>query len=167
MKKDSREIEMYKRCLRYGRESYGGYSEKRHSGYARSVVSYVCGGSLNMGGPCIREHICSWHLAGPKGQIGYVMTDLGKLTVIQGDGSLPESGKWDEAEAMSVCEDLVYKDLGEVGAIWRKIVEQEYMFDNCELDKEYMLKRLTMEKMLVVGDRAAELSELILKIQNS
>jgi hypothetical protein len=100
-------------------------NDYRYAAFGNSVaylVTGVSGGS----GPSIREHAVSWSLAGD----GYNVpteTSLGTLIIQSPDGRLPMAGGWEFEKA---CEFAAPICFGQLPAIARKIIEQEYCFDD-------------------------------------
>lgn len=98
----------------------------RHAAFANSVAYFVTGASGGYGGPSIREHCCSWALAGDGYNIA-TETNIGTLTVQYPDGRLPRAGKWNFEQACQFCELICY---GQLPAIASRILEQEHCFDD-------------------------------------
>lgn len=142
----------YEELIELGKKMHPGASYKRHETFASSVHYFVTGESLG-NGPSVREHICSWSLAGD-GEIGTVNTTLGKLTQIHPDGRLPGPGEWKIEKAAEFCEPIVY---GPLPKLWRRVIEQEYIFNNDEEDIKEMIGVLTSE-LLVCKSRAHKVS---------
>jgi hypothetical protein len=114
--------------------------DKRHEAFESSVHYLVTGEQVGSG-LSVREHICRWSLVGD-GEVIVVCDVLGPHTEFYSDGRLPKVGEWSMERAAVFCETIVY---GPLPAIWRRIVEQEYIFDNDDEDIEEMVKLLFKE----------------------
>lgn len=111
-------------------------SLQHKAAFANSVAYLVTGESGGFGGVSIREHLCSWSLAGDRGTIEAISIDGQNLTCIKPDGSLPKPGDWSFEDAIVHCASLCFGDISQ----WRdralQIQEREYCFDDDPEDLE-------------------------------
>ena len=89
--------------------------------FANSVHYLITGYSGGYGGPSIREHLCSWALAGD----GEIVP--GNITMIIPDGRLPRAGDWKLKRAIAFCQPICFGVLSRQAL---KVVEREHCFDN-------------------------------------
>jgi hypothetical protein len=98
--------------------------------FANSVAYLASGASGGFGGPSIREHLCSWSLAGIHGTIGAINIGGQAMTCIKPDNSLPKAGDWSFEDAIAHCTPLCFGDIRQ----WRdralQIQEREHCFDD-------------------------------------
>lgn len=103
--------------------------------FANSVSYLVCGRSGGLSGPSIREHLCSWSLAGPNGEVAQVKTVFqAVLTQITPDGTLPKSGAWTFKAAIAHCEPICFGDLRNYLPRAKQVQDWEYHFDDDDQD---------------------------------
>ena len=91
-------------------------------------VAYLCSGwSGGYGGPSIREHLCSWALAGDEG----LNKNINGLTI-----QYPRAGHWDFEEAVRFCEPLCFEPAENYRNRLLQIQEREHCFDDDPIDLE-------------------------------
>jgi hypothetical protein len=118
------------RAMQHAIAHHPGASLQHRAAFANSVAYLVTGASGGFGGPSIREHLCSWSLAGDHGTLGAMNIGEQAMTCIKPDGSLPKAGDWAFEDAIFHCASLCFGDIRQ----WRdralQIQEQEYCFDD-------------------------------------
>jgi hypothetical protein len=124
------------RAMQYAIAHQPSASLQHRAAFSNSVAYMVTGSSGGLGGPSIREHLCSWSLAGDLGTIGAVSLGGEAMTVIYPDGTLPKTGEWEYEAAIAHCTPLCFGDIRQ----WRdralQILEREYCFDDDPADLE-------------------------------
>jgi hypothetical protein len=124
------------RAMQHAIAQHPNSSLQHRAAFANSVAYLVSGASGGFGGPSIREHLCSWSLAGVHGTIGAINIGEQAMTCIKPDGSLPKPGDWSFEDAIVHCEPLCFGDISP----WRnralQIQEREYCFDDDPEDLE-------------------------------
>lgn len=104
-----------------------------HCAFANSVAYLVTGMSGGYGGPSIREHAVSHSMRGAFGKTAGVQANLGGLTMIFPDGTLPHPGAWEYEKALDWADSICY---GEINYIHFNAWRTEYCFDDSPQDIE-------------------------------
>jgi hypothetical protein len=115
-------MDTLKIALDWAKKYHAEASIQNQAAFSNSVKYLTTGYSGGYGGPSIREHLCSWALAG-----GGEITQVGNLTMITPDGRLPRAGEWGFKKAIKFCEPICFGNLSRQAL---KVVEREYCFDN-------------------------------------
>jgi hypothetical protein len=97
--------------------------------FANSVSYLVTGGSGGYGGPSLREHLCSWSLAG-SGEISSLALGNEAITVLHPDGTLPMAGQWKIEDAIAHCTPLCFDPAENYKSRLLQISEREHCFDD-------------------------------------
>lgn len=138
--------QVYNKAIEYANKHYPQASQSHKTSFAYSVAYYVTG--IFAGSPTIREHLCSWMLAGD-GDISTIETSVNgsnyqPMTIIFPDGRLPRAGDWKFDRAVEVCSSICF---GQLSRLALKVVVQEYYFDDDPNDlaliKQWELEELT------------------------
>ena len=122
--------ETLQRAMERAKEDHADSSLAHKAAFANSVQYLVTGFSGGFGGPSLREHLCSWKLAGENGQAGSVSIDGEAMTILYPDGSLHSAGEWEFDKAMIFCEPLCFNPASEYRNVLIQILEREYCFDD-------------------------------------
>jgi hypothetical protein len=124
------EIIQQAQAMQHAIAKYPHSSIQHRAAFANSVAYLVNGASGGFGGPSIREHLCSWSLAGDDGTIETVNIGGQAMTCINLDGSLPSPGEWTYKKAINHCAPLCFGNIRQ----WRdraiQIMEREHCFDD-------------------------------------
>jgi len=114
----------------------------------KNSVRYLTTGFSSGSGPSIREHLCSWALAGD-GEISQTFLRSQPITLLYPDGRLPRAGQWGLSRALEFCSPIC---LGQLSRLALRVVVQEYCFDDdpkdLELVKKWELDELKQLKCL-------------------
>lgn len=128
---------IHDKALEWANTSYPKADPNHHQAFANAVAYLVTGTSGGAHGPSIREHLVSWSLMGTSGKVG----DIGGMTAIYPDGTLPRAGGWRFGDACQfaspLCFDPPEKYLDEL----IQISGQEHCFDDAEADIAALKKR--------------------------
>lgn len=108
----------------------------RHA-FAQGVAYLVTGTSGGSHGPSLREHLVSWSLMGEKGRVG----NVGGMTAIYPDGSLPAAGCWEIERAIAHATPLCFDPPETYLDKLLQISGQEHCFDDAEVDINALKKR--------------------------
>lgn len=152
--------DLHEQALAYSFKHYPKFHLHRHHAFANSVVYLVKGYSAGIG-PSVREHLCSWALAGD-GDIGSTTTALGKLTMITPDPRFPLAGEWEYERAVQFCEPIIF---GPLPKLARRVIEQEAFFNDDPEDIQELIKVVQGELLLAAGANRAELEQLLKKLR--
>lgn len=106
--------------------------------FANSVQYLVTGYSGGFGGPSLREHLCSWSLAGANGRTETVSIGGEAMTTIYPDGTLPSAGEWSFEDAVKHCEPLCFNPASDYRNTLLQIQEREHCFDDALEDLEVL-----------------------------
>jgi len=99
--------------------------------FANSVQYFCTGWSGGYGGPSVREHACSHALVGANGKTAGVQTNVGGLTMLFPDGSLPTPGNWGFEAACKFAEPIC---LGTITRLHFDCYRTENCFDDAPED---------------------------------
>lgn len=128
--------EFLKRAINWASANKPGGSMSHKAAFANSVA-YLCSGwSGGYGGPSLREHLCSWALAGDEGLNETASLNGLAITVQYPDGRLPRAGHWEFEKAVKFCEPLCFEPAQRYLKILVQISEREYCFDDDPADLE-------------------------------
>ena len=122
-------------------------SPYHHYAFANSVAYLVTGASGGYSGPSIREHLCSYALAGDGEIVQEVSTGF---QMIVPDRRMKYAGEWTIERAIAFCEPICFGILSRQALF---IVETQYCFDDDPSDLRLVgeweieeLKTLALEK---------------------
>ena len=96
--------------------------------FANSVAHLVTGASGGSG-PSLREHLCSWSLAGG-GEISSTALGDEAITVLHPDRTLPMAGQWGVKDAIAHCAPLCFEPVEKYLKTLLQISEREHCFDD-------------------------------------
>lgn len=129
---------LLERALQWAQTQYPASSIAHQCAFANSVVYLVTGTSGGFGGPSLREHLCSWSLAGKGGCVVSAKVKDRLATAIFPDGSIPPAGEWGFEEACAHCAPLCFNPPERYDNKLVKISQSEHCFDDDEDDLEYL-----------------------------
>ena len=102
-----------------------------HKAAFANSVAYLCSGwSGGYGGPSLREHFCSWALAGDEGLNETASLNGLTITIQFPDGRLPRAGHWKFEEAVKFCDPLCFEPAEKYLKTVLQISEREHCFDD-------------------------------------
>lgn len=128
--------EFLKKAMEWASINQPGATMQHKAAFANSVA-YLCSGSSGgYGGPSIREHLCSWALAGDEGLNETASLNGLAVTVQYPDGRLPRPGHWKFEEAVKFCAPFCFEPAEKYIKTLLQIVEREYCFDDDPADLE-------------------------------
>lgn len=104
--------------------------------FANSVAYLVTGFSGGYGRPSLREHLCSWSLAGPNGFVNAIEVSGEAMSAIYPDGSIPRAGRWSFEAALEHCAKLCFSPAADYRSQLLQILEREHCFDDDPIDLE-------------------------------
>ena len=108
-----------------------------HKAAFANSVSYLCSGwSGGYGGPSLREHLCSWALAGAEGLNKTASLNGLAISIQFPDNRLPRPGHWDFQEAVEFCVPLCFEPAEKHMKTLLQISEREHCFDDDPADLE-------------------------------
>lgn len=122
-------------------EHYPVASLEHRVAFANSVDYLVGGASSGFGGPSLREHLCSWSLAGPDGKVGSIDVAGTAMTAIHSDGSLPRAGNWTFEDAVKHCAPLCFGPAVDYRLQLLQIQEREHCCHDDVTDLEELRKK--------------------------
>lgn len=128
--------QVLEKAMDWAKENHPNASMSHKAAFANSVAYFVTGWSGGFGGPSLREHLCSWALAGDEG-----LNEVGNLggiaiTVQYPDGRLPRAGQWTFEKAAGFCAPLCFDPAEKYMRQLTLILEREYCFDSDPQDLE-------------------------------
>lgn len=118
-------------AIKIGKASNPAAPEQHHQAFQNSVAYLVTGLSGGSFGPSVREHSVSWMLAGSRGKHEKLQTDLGAITLLYPDGTMPAAGQWGFEKAVEFASSLCY---GQLAPIHFLCYENEPCFDDAPED---------------------------------
>jgi hypothetical protein len=118
------------KAMTWAKENHPDSSLAHRAAFANSVQYLVTGFSGGFGGPSLREHLCSWKLAGKNGQTEIVSIGGEAMTMLYPDGSLPSASGWDFESAIEFCRPLCFDPISEYRNVLISIQEREHCFDD-------------------------------------
>lgn len=124
------------KAMQWARDHRPEASIAHKAAFANSVQYLVTGMSGGFGGPSLREHLCSWSLAGESGRTEAVSIGGEAMTAIYPDGSLPRAGDWSFEDAVKHCEPLCFNPASDYRDRLMQIQEREHCFDDALEDLE-------------------------------
>jgi hypothetical protein len=128
--------EFLKRAINWACANKPDSSMSHKAAFANSVA-YLCSSwSGGYGGPSMREHLCSWALAGAEGLNETASLNGLAITIQFPDGRLPRAGHWDFQQAVKFCEPLCFEPAQRYLKILLQISEREHCFDDDPADLE-------------------------------
>ena len=131
--------EFLKHALEWANLNKPGASLAHKAAFANSVA-YLCSGmSGGYGGPSLREHLCSWSLAGDEGINETASLNGLAVTIQYPDGRLPRAGDWEFEAAVEFCAPLCFEPAQKYLKTLLQISEREHCFDDDPLDIEALL----------------------------
>jgi hypothetical protein len=128
--------DILKNALDWAIEHHPNDSLAHRCAFANSVQYLVAGMSGGFGGPSLREHLCSWSLAGIHGSVNAIEVGGEAMTAIYPDGSLPRSGQWTFEDAVNHCAPLCFEAAEKYRDRLLQIQEREHCFDDDPQDLE-------------------------------
>jgi hypothetical protein len=128
--------DVLKSAIEWAGLNYPNSSLHHRSAFANSVQYFVAGNSGGFGGPSLREHLCSWSLAGVNGSVNAIEIADEAMTAIYPDGSLPRAGEWNFEDAIVHCARLCFSPASDHRSQLIQIMEREYCFDDDPKDRE-------------------------------
>jgi hypothetical protein len=131
-------MESLEKAMQWAKDNHPTASIQHKAAFANSVAYYVAGASGGFGGPSLREHLCSWKLAGASGIAGAVSIADEAITMIQPDGSLRTAGGWAFEEAIAFCEPLCFCEASVFKSLLVQIQGREHCFDDDPQDLEVL-----------------------------
>ena len=129
-------MDYLKAAIDWAKEHQPDASIQHKCAFANSVDYLMTGASGGYGGPSMREHLCSWSLAGDSGSMISIEIGGQAMSAIYRDKSLPISGEWKFDEAIVHCAKLCFSPAGEHRLKLIQIQEREHCFDDDPIDVE-------------------------------
>ena len=129
-------MDYLKAAMAWAKEHYSGASMQHKCAFANSVDYFMTGASGGYGGPSLREHLCSWSLAGDSGSVGAVDVGGQAMSAIYRDNSLPIAGEWKFDAASVHCAKLCFSPASEHRLKLIQIQEREHCHDDDPIDLE-------------------------------
>ena len=129
-------MDYLKAAMDWAKEHYSDASMLLKCAFANSVQYFMTGESGGYGGPSMREHLCSWSLAGDNGKVGTINVGGNAMSAIYRDKSLPIAGEWKFDEAIVHCSKLCFSPASEYRLKLIQIQEREDCFDDDPIDLE-------------------------------
>lgn len=145
-------MEILQKAMEWAKSHYPDSSLQHKAAFANSVQYLVTGASGGYGGPSLREHLCSWSLAGTNGLVSATNLAGEAITMLYPDGSLPMAGEWNFEKAVIHCAPLCFDDAHKHRAILIQIQEREYCFDDDPADLKELKKKycLVCDRLLSI-----------------
>jgi hypothetical protein len=128
-------------AMQWAKENHPAASIQHKAAFANSVAYLATGASGGFGGPSLREHLCSWKLAGASGIVDTASVGDEAVTMLRPDGSLPSAGVWGLDSAIAFCEPLCFDAAIKYRDILTQIQEREYCFDDDPKDLEELREK--------------------------
>ena len=129
-------MDYLKSAMSWAIENHPNSSLQHRSAFANSVMYLVTGFSGGYGGPSLREHLCSWSLAGANGSVNAIEIGGEAMSAIYPDGSLPIAGGWSFEDAIEHCAKFCFSPVSEHRSQLIQIQEREHCFDDDPIDLE-------------------------------
>ncbi|ATW59396.1 hypothetical protein Cl131_gp128 [Aphanizomenon phage vB_AphaS-CL131] len=128
--------EFLKKAMDWASANKPDTSMSHKAAFANSVAYYCSGWSGGYGGPSMREHLCSWALAGDEGLNETASLNGLAITIQYPDSRLPRAGHWDFEEAVKFCTPLCFDPAENYRNRLLQIQEREHCFDDDPIDLE-------------------------------
>jgi hypothetical protein len=133
--------QILKNAIEWSRSHYPDASLQHRSAFANSVAYLVTGSSGGYCGPSMREHLCSWSLAGPNGLVEAVSIQGEAMTALYPDGSLHGPGDWTFERAVIHCAPYCFESADKYRSQLIQIQEREHCFDDDPEDIKALSKK--------------------------
>ena len=119
--------------MQWAKEKHPSAPVHHQAAFANPVQYLVTGMSGGYGGPSVREHAVSHAMIGQNGKTVGVSTNMGGLTMMFPDGSLPMPGEWSFENACKFTEPICF---GPITRLHFDCYRTEQCFSDCEEDLE-------------------------------
>lgn len=127
-------MDLLKKAMNWAIANHPDASLNHRAAFANSVQYFCTGLSGGYSGPSMREHLCSWSLAGARGKVEAVSLGGEAVTALYPDGSLPLAGNWKFDEAIEHCAPLCFEPAEKYRDRLTQILEREHCFDDDPVD---------------------------------
>lgn len=124
-------MDVLEQAMKWAKEKHPSAPVQHQAAFANSVQYLVTGMSGGYGGPSVREHAVSHAAIGQNGRTVGVPTNMGGLTMMLPDGSLPHAGQWNFDKACKFAEPICF---GPITRLHFGCYRTEHCFDDAEED---------------------------------